>query len=459
MSELLQSGQHPDADQLSAFVEHVLPAHEQEETLAHLAVCPVCRSIVAVSLPAVEEQPIPRPVRRPWLSGWNLVWSGTAALAATALVGVLLRNGSSVPNRVRSDVPAAQTAQVAPPAPPVVLHQLLPEAAGTSSQQTRPLSAAPSGATAATKQKTGEVPPGLHDRQLQTAPAMSGVAGGIANRAATPAFGAAQSSVSVTAANDALQTENIVLRSTVVPDQAQVILNHHPLPSGLHALSAVANGRQALAIDAHNVLFLSDNGGEHWSAISPPWQSHAVKVELASSTTGNRLDAMGGAAHFQQSPAPLSIVVPSESATQAKSSIRGDVTDLSGASIPNVSVSVTNSLTRVSHSTTTDGSGHYAFDNLDPGTYALEAKAPGFASQQLSAVALNPAQQSQMNLKLAVGSVSQTVKVQGQAQIAPSAPPFEATFASRRPILSRFEITTDTGEKWTSADGRSWMRK
>src|ERR1700733_4222044 len=114
MSELLQSGQHPDADQLSAFVEHVLPAHEQEETLAHLAVCPVCRSIVAVSLPAVEEQPIPRPVRRPWLSGWNLVWSGTAALAATVLVGVLLRNGSSVPSRVPSEGPA-QTARAAPP--------------------------------------------------------------------------------------------------------------------------------------------------------------------------------------------------------------------------------------------------------------------------------------------------------------------------------------------------------
>jgi Carboxypeptidase regulatory-like domain len=459
MSELLQSGQHPDADQLSAFVEHVLPAHEQEETLAHLAVCPVCRSIVALSLPAVEEQPIPRPVRRPWLSGWNLVWSGTAALAATVLVGVLLRSVSSAPSRVPSEVPA-QTARAAPPAPPVVLHQLLPEAAGTSSQQTPPLSAAPSGATAATKQKTAEVPPGLHDRQLQTAPAVSGVAGGIANRAATPTFGAAQSSVSVTAANDALQTENIVLRSTVVSDQAQVILNHHPLPSGLHALSAVANGRQALAIDAHNVLFLSDDGGEHWSAISAPWQSHAVKVELASSTTGNSLDAMGVAAHFQQqSPAPLGIVVPNESATQAKSSIRGDVTDLSGASIPNVSVSVTNSLTRVSHSTTTDGSGHYAFDNLDPGTYALEAKAPGFASQQLSAVALNPAQQSQMNLKLAVGSLSQTVEVQGQDRLVTMAPMLGKTFAARHSILSRFEITTDTGEKWTSADGRSWMRK
>ena len=29
MSEILQSGLHPDADQLSAFVERALPAHER----------------------------------------------------------------------------------------------------------------------------------------------------------------------------------------------------------------------------------------------------------------------------------------------------------------------------------------------------------------------------------------------------------------------------------------------
>jgi len=37
MSEFLHPGNHPDADQLSAFAEHVLPDHERLETLAHLA--------------------------------------------------------------------------------------------------------------------------------------------------------------------------------------------------------------------------------------------------------------------------------------------------------------------------------------------------------------------------------------------------------------------------------------
>ena len=61
MSELFQAGQHPDADQLNAFVEHTLPAHEQQQTLAHLALCPHCRQIVALSLPPGDESPICRP--------------------------------------------------------------------------------------------------------------------------------------------------------------------------------------------------------------------------------------------------------------------------------------------------------------------------------------------------------------------------------------------------------------
>jgi hypothetical protein len=449
MSDLLQSGQHPDADQLSAFVEHVLPAHEQEETLAHLAVCSACRSIVALSLPPVEERPIPLAARRPWLSGWNLVWSATASLAAVVLVGVLLRSGSSVP----SHVPPAQRAQVSPPPPPPpppVLHQLLPRSAGTVTQQAPPVSPAAPGPKAGASL-------GHHDRQLQAAAGVSGVAGGIANRAAAPAFGAAtQSSVAVAAANDALQMEQVAVRSTLGPDEAQVILSHHPLPSGLQALSAVTNTRQAVAIDAHNVLFLSDDAGEHWSAISPPWQGRAVKVELASSSPGT---TMGAGAQFRPSPAPAFGLVPSQSAAQKKSSIRGEVTDSSGASIPDASVVVTNSLTQVSRTARTDDSGHYVVDNLDPGTYAVEAEAPGFVSQQLSEVGLHPGQQSQMDLRLAVGSLSQTVEVQGQNGVVSGASAAGKAFAARRPILSRFEVTTDTGEQWTSTDGRSWKRR
>ena len=67
MSEYLQPGQHPDADQIGAFVEHALPAHERERMFNHLAVCPECRA-GARALPTSSRalQREAAPARRPW---------------------------------------------------------------------------------------------------------------------------------------------------------------------------------------------------------------------------------------------------------------------------------------------------------------------------------------------------------------------------------------------------------
>src|SRR5271168_274160 len=97
MSDLLQSGHHPDADQLNAFVERTLPTHELEQTLAHLAVCPDCRMIVALSLPPIEESP-PEPVRKPWFSGWILTWPAVAAAAALLLFIVHVHYAANIRN-------------------------------------------------------------------------------------------------------------------------------------------------------------------------------------------------------------------------------------------------------------------------------------------------------------------------------------------------------------------------
>jgi Carboxypeptidase regulatory-like domain/Putative zinc-finger len=102
MSDPLQPGQHPDADQLSAFAEHALPAHEYERTLAHLAVCPDCRSVVALSMPPMPEaeQPQPNVVRKPWFSSWKFALPLTAA--AVALTVVVVENRINATRQHRS---------------------------------------------------------------------------------------------------------------------------------------------------------------------------------------------------------------------------------------------------------------------------------------------------------------------------------------------------------------------
>ncbi|MDP9049265.1 MAG: zf-HC2 domain-containing protein, partial [Acidobacteriota bacterium] len=98
MNQVLQSGQHPDADQLSAFAEHALPPHQQQQTLAHLSICPDCRAFVYLAeIPelAAVAPPQPTPVRRPWFSGWNLAIPAVFALAALVFVTIHLRKVST----------------------------------------------------------------------------------------------------------------------------------------------------------------------------------------------------------------------------------------------------------------------------------------------------------------------------------------------------------------------------
>jgi len=448
MSELLQSGQHPDADQLSAFIEHALPAHEQEETLAHLAICPHCRNIVALSMPPAEElsQPHPEPARRRWLSGWIMVWPAGAALAAVSLAGIYIRNGLIV----QSHVPSTQTAQSRPPEP---LKQLPPT---PTLKLQAPRSAVPEAApvpetTTQAADRLTPVPGGGGNRLHTNQDRMSSFGASTGSSGAGPAQSAAV--ISDGAAHQAIQTASPAVGGILAVDQAQVVPGRHGLPSGLRALSTVANARQVVAIDTDNTLFFSNDAGAHWNVITPPWQGRAVKVELV--PTSYSVVTRNGAV-----AAPAGIV--GGIVDGPKAALSGEITDPAGASIPSVSVAVTNSLTQVVHRTTTDAAGRYTVGQLDPGTYSLEAEAPGFTPREVSGLSLNPAQQSQKDLTLAVGALAQTVEVQGHAQQALAAPKVKEKISAARaaaPPVPRFEITTDAGEHWISTDGQAWQRK
>jgi hypothetical protein len=395
MSDLLQSGQHPDADQLSAFIDHALPAHEREETLAHLAICPHCRSIVALSMPPAEELPQahPDPVRGPWFSRWIMVLPAGAALAALVLGGIYVRNGLVVEKHAAP----MQTAQATPPAP---------------QEQSQPTAALKLQAPAKTTRRSGPV-------------------------SATPAPETAPALHALSAARGEA--------------------GRHTLPSGLNALSTVANARGVVAIDTQHTLFFSNDAGGHWNVITQPWQGRAVKVELVPASYP------ASAANRTVAPAELVAGTGLRDAVEGpKANLSGEITDPTGASIPNASVVVTNSVTQAVHRTKTDPAGRYTVDQLDPGNYTLQAEAPGFTAQQFSGLSLNAAQQTQKDLSLAVGAAAQTVELQGAAQMALAAPKvsekISAIRAAARPI-PRFEITTDVGEHWISSDGRSWQRK
>jgi hypothetical protein len=156
MSELLHHGNHPDADQLNAFAQHVLPEHERLETLAHLAECADCRQIVFLAQHAQEAddrllQEVPD--RSGWWKNWRILWPAAAALTCGLLVVVFLQRRHPADLAQRSDVALESSAHVAPskapaprpvaPAPPQPGAPSLPSAAAKAPSSLHPASVVP----------------------------------------------------------------------------------------------------------------------------------------------------------------------------------------------------------------------------------------------------------------------------------------------------------------------------
>lgn len=96
-------------------------------------------------------------------------------------------------------------------------------------------------------------------------------------------------------------------------------------------------------------------------------------------------------------------------------SLIGNVTDTTGASIPNASVDVRNVGTGiVTHGVTTDN-GLYVFNDLQAGVYDVTVSAPGFATQTQANITIQANTARRQNLELKLGSVQQSVTVNSSA--------------------------------------------
>jgi hypothetical protein len=100
-----------------------------------------------------------------------------------------------------------------------------------------------------------------------------------------------------------------------------------------------------------------------------------------------------------------------------KATLNGVVTDVSGASIVNADVTVTNTETNTLRKVKTDNSGRYYVNDLLPGSYEVEAEAAGFDRTVTSRITLAIAQTRQLSIALKPGQVSQTIEVQTADQV------------------------------------------
>jgi hypothetical protein len=99
---------------------------------------------------------------------------------------------------------------------------------------------------------------------------------------------------------------------------------------------------------------------------------------------------------------------------QFSGNVSGDVRDQTGATVAAASVTLTNVSTGESLTTKSDASGSFRFVSLAPGNYKISAFATGFATTNVS-FSLLTEQTINIPVQLAVGSVSEEVKVTGVA--------------------------------------------
>lgn len=98
-------------------------------------------------------------------------------------------------------------------------------------------------------------------------------------------------------------------------------------------------------------------------------------------------------------------------------SLLGTVHDSSGATVPNATVTATNTETNAQVEGKSAGDGKYVLSPLVAGSYRLEANAPGFKRFIQAGIVLQVQQQARVDITLAVGEVSESVMVSADAAL------------------------------------------
>lgn len=121
-------------------------------------------------------------------------------------------------------------------------------------------------------------------------------------------------------------------------------------------------------------------------------------------------------------------------AQESRGAISGKVTDQQGAVVPGALVLVTNTETNLSFRTSTNQTGYFEANLLNPGTYSVSVEAPGFKKSVRGGLELSVAGRLQIAVQLEVGQVTETVQVTAEA------PLLDTTTASGGRIIDNRQI-------------------
>jgi hypothetical protein len=113
------------------------------------------------------------------------------------------------------------------------------------------------------------------------------------------------------------------------------------------------------------------------------------------------------------------LIVPRTLPAQGEttSAISGLVTDETGSGIPGADIAAVSEENGQKRSLKTDQAGRFAFPQLKPGTYTVEASAPQFRPQRKSAVAASLGNNQTVNFTLSVAALRGDITVNSEAPL------------------------------------------
>src|SRR5438105_5027729 len=113
----------------------------------------------------------------------------------------------------------------------------------------------------------------------------------------------------------------------------------------------------------------------------------------------------------------LLLTAAAASAQLSTAELSGRVTDTSGAVLPGVTVTMTQTDTQATRTAITDADGTYVISNLPTGPYRLEVSLQGFRSYVQNGIVLQVGATPTINVSLGLGNVAETITVEGAAPL------------------------------------------
>ncbi|HYN01835.1 MAG TPA: carboxypeptidase regulatory-like domain-containing protein, partial [Vicinamibacteria bacterium] len=96
---------------------------------------------------------------------------------------------------------------------------------------------------------------------------------------------------------------------------------------------------------------------------------------------------------------------------QDTGSVRGNVTDTTGAMVPGATVTLQNEATRFSRNVVTDAKGDYYFGAVSPGVYTITVEIPGFKMSSRKGMRISQREAGSYDIVLEVGAQTERIEV------------------------------------------------